>query len=146
MTSNLNKDQPVSFNLAMKNIELIGTLLDKAAHCFIKLDNKGWYINLKAAKLAIISRLNKEERANLTRTEKKIQLWLGSLKPMGLQCPKKNETINKSINAKLQGLIEEYDITIKEVLEKHGYLIPSKRDRSNLFGQGEEDDFEDEDE
>ena len=135
MIDNQSRDTPVQFNLGLKMLEIIGGLLSQATSAYNKQDFKKWFVLMKSIKNRINNRLGSDERLILKNQEEKIDAYLKHIKKEGLDCPDENTDINSFVYHKVNPLIENYDNTLTDLLEKKGYLIPLKHDKSNLFGQ-----------
>jgi len=129
----------VQFNLGLTQLQKIGSLMNASINGYTNQDLSRWFKNVKALKLIIISRLSKEERIKLGDLEKIITHLFGMLKPTGLQYSESNERHNSSVIFTMNPLIEQYHTLMMELLETKGFLVPTKRDRTNMFEDFEED-------
>lgn len=111
----------VKFNLGERQLNLIANLLDEASACYLRGDLIGCFYHLKNVKLQMISRLNDKERKEMVGQENHITF---------IYTKKEGNW-----KGRLCKVIEDYDILIKDKLQEKGFLVPSKRDRTALFGQ-----------
>lgn len=106
----------VKINLAWKHNEMIGNRIDSALSFYLSGNYPSWYFNLKAIKFLVIQKLDIKEREELKYMEMNITSCLTDKK-------------------KVTPLIEDYDIKIKELLDKYGFLNPDQEDTTGIYGQ-----------
>ncbi len=139
-----SKELEVEWNLAGRQLGLIGNLLDKSSYGYVNLDQRGWFYPLKSIKLQVVSRLTSEERKDLADYEKEILFLFGKKiqNPDSILVNNKDKVNrrNAAITTLLNTKIEVYETRLKEILEAKGYLVPLKPDRSNIFDQAADPD------
>ena len=111
------KQKEVMFNLGGSQLEMIANLLKRSTEGYLLGDLHKWFFALKQIKLLIISRLTPHDMSVMKLLEKKIS--------SAEQDPKQASK-----------LIEAYDTGLKFLLEKRGFLVPLKKSRTALYGQG----------
>ena len=119
------KEREVQFNLGSSQLELIGSLLEKASFMYLKGDTSGWFFALKSIKLQIISRLTEGERNYLAGYERLTIMCFRALAT----------TREETYQGKITNCIETYETKIKELLETKGFLIPLKESKTSAFGK-----------
>lgn len=144
-TNNVSNDAEVGWNLAAQQLSLIGLLMTKASLGYNNVEHRKWYYPLKSIRMQIYSRLSKEEIDDLHKQEKMVEYVLGITTNIDLN------SINTTNEQKaiyfrrvkiLNQLIEKYETSINLLLDKKGYLIPLKHDRTSIFNQADPDDEE----
>lgn len=119
----------VSWNLAAGIIMEIQNLLAKANTNYISGRITKCFHCLKAIKMRIIQNLSQEERLHLKKLEEEIHKKMYALESTSTEDGKewhiaKGEVCN---------LVENYNETILDLLDKYGFLIEKKQDYKKMF-------------
>ena len=109
------KDE-VAFNLGSSVLEIIGRLLNKANDYSLGGNNKLAFHTMRQITLIIDPKLQKEHRKILRLYEEYF-----------------TRIIKTNSNEKLTSLYLKYQNYVMSLLQKGGYLVPSKIDTSSLF-------------
>lgn len=117
MAEETKKTDEVKYNFGSDQLSLLASLNHQAAQARIARDYIKWYLSLSTMKMQIISRLTDAELGRLTRVETVIKRY-----------------INCGGYDKVNAAIELYETHLRKLMDRKGFLLPSKEDRSNLFG------------
>lgn len=137
----------VKFNIGQRQLDLIADLLNKADKDRRDGDRGAWFDDLVGVKLMIISKLGKTVRAELEKTEKTINFISNKFYDEdNLRCnPDAEKTAyNNKLRYILDRHLKEYQSELMLLMDERDYLIPSKEKTTNLFGQSQDDDEDDE--
>ena len=131
-----NKDLAV-YDMGLKEIYIIGDLIERSIYGYTSNNLTKWFKNLKAIKLVIYDRIADNLREKLSVHEKKIHLCLSHLGNYNPETSDKNNYDN--IKSKTSTLIEDYDYMIKMLLSDQGYKMRNRESSTALFGQDDKE-------
>lgn len=119
----------VAWNLSSSLIMEVSELLVKADQEYLQGKPDNAYYSMKAIKMRIVNSLNAEERKYLKAMESKVVRWV-SIANMYASKYKYKEA--SQARAVLAEKYEEYNETIMDLLDKYGYLIQRKEDKTKI--------------
>jgi hypothetical protein len=114
--------EEVKYNIGLQQLYSISNMIDHATSNYRKGNLKEYFYCLKSIKLLIISKLKEDERELLSKYEDIICKLFSALK--------NNDPKNRH---DLSEILENYDVKIKDYLDKKGFLVPVKQDRASQF-------------
>jgi len=124
--------EEVVFNMGIFQLQLIGNYIARATRAYVNFNTRDCFTSLKAIKIQIFPRLNKEEREILMNLEKTIYSIFGKYQKGDTDLVKK---YNNKIDQELIFKIEEYFIKIQVLLDSCGYMMPLKSKKGSVFGK-----------
>lgn len=122
-------EKQVGWNLASGIIQEINHHLQNASNNYVKGQYGKAFDFLKAVAMRICSNLEEDELKELQELENKLHLLRLSAKDKtGFKVPLKS----KQASYELWKSLDQYNFKLMVYLKKYGYLIPPKKDKSQM--------------
>jgi len=135
-----NDVEKVSWNLSQALIFEISNMLKLSSTNYILMNFEKSFTALKCVKMRIIANLNEDEIMEFVTLEKNCKIGLIKQKVTKFKesnqfgCPYTEDDFNaaKNIKVNLVDAIDEYNEKIMIALKKYGFLIPAKKDSTQM--------------
>lgn len=125
----VEKTEQVAWNLSIELLREIGGLLNKASSFMLMRQPAKSFEALYCVRGRVIQSLTKEERDALDKMEEKIRSYIIlNTEEIEESSPKLWGKVNKL----LYSSINEYNISLMDMLNKYGYLLQKKEDTTKM--------------
>jgi hypothetical protein len=125
----VEKTEQVAWNLSIELLREIGSLLNKSSSFMLMRHPDKSFEALYCVRSRVIQSLTKDERETLDKMEEKIRSYII------LNSEEIEETspvLWNKVNKLLYHSINEYNISLMDMLNKYGYLLQKKEDTTKM--------------